>query len=246
MVRKTLAIAAAAGVAASLAGAAQARDQIRIVGSSPVFPFSTAVAEQFGITSAEILSASQERRIAWPRFACMVLGHEIAGLSSKEIGRRLGRDRSSVEHGFRTLPEIVKRHGDIDQAMRVLAPRCRTELADDAACWTLRQRALDLFNELAEGVVAHDEVELIQQVARLAAGPEAAAEPPWGFGPPAPPSADPSGDAAGPPRPLPLFGRMGESDWAATALSTAERLETMNTTHLSQVLAAGGFGGTHA
>ena len=33
------------------AGAAQARDQIRIVGSSTVFPFSTAVAERFGKTT---------------------------------------------------------------------------------------------------------------------------------------------------------------------------------------------------
>ena len=35
----------------ALVGAAEARDQIRIVGSSTVFPFSTAVAEQFGQTS---------------------------------------------------------------------------------------------------------------------------------------------------------------------------------------------------
>jgi phosphate transport system substrate-binding protein len=35
----------------TMAGTAQARDQIRIVGSSTVFPFSTAVAEQFGKTS---------------------------------------------------------------------------------------------------------------------------------------------------------------------------------------------------
>ncbi|MXU66868.1 substrate-binding domain-containing protein [Oceanomicrobium pacificus] len=41
-----------AAVAVTLAaGAAQARDQIRIVGSSTVFPFSTAVAEQFGKTT---------------------------------------------------------------------------------------------------------------------------------------------------------------------------------------------------
>ncbi len=38
-------------VAAVSATAASARDQIRIVGSSTVFPFSTAVAEQFGRTS---------------------------------------------------------------------------------------------------------------------------------------------------------------------------------------------------
>jgi phosphate transport system substrate-binding protein len=42
----------AAAVAVGVVGAAEARDQIRIVGSSTVFPFSTAVAEQFGKTSS--------------------------------------------------------------------------------------------------------------------------------------------------------------------------------------------------
>lgn len=42
---------ASAALAFSFAGAAVARDQIRIVGSSTVFPFSTAVAEQFGRAS---------------------------------------------------------------------------------------------------------------------------------------------------------------------------------------------------
>ena len=45
---KTLTFAAAAAL---IATSASARDQIRIVGSSTVFPFSTAVAEQFGKTS---------------------------------------------------------------------------------------------------------------------------------------------------------------------------------------------------
>lgn len=47
---KTLTIAAAATLA--MVGAAEARDQIRVVGSSTVFPFSTAVAEQFGTTTS--------------------------------------------------------------------------------------------------------------------------------------------------------------------------------------------------
>ena len=46
---RILAVAAAATVA--MAASAQARDQIRIVGSSTVFPFSTTVAEQFGKTT---------------------------------------------------------------------------------------------------------------------------------------------------------------------------------------------------
>src|SRR3546814_2656089 len=49
--KRTLAIAAFASLA-SAASAAEARDQIRIVGSSTVFPFSTVVAEQFGKTGS--------------------------------------------------------------------------------------------------------------------------------------------------------------------------------------------------
>ena len=41
-------VAATAAMAAGLSGQALARDQIRIVGSSTVFPFTTAVAEEFG------------------------------------------------------------------------------------------------------------------------------------------------------------------------------------------------------
>jgi phosphate transport system substrate-binding protein len=48
MKRSTLVL--ALGLAAAVAAPATARDQIRIVGSSTVYPFSTAVAEQFGRT----------------------------------------------------------------------------------------------------------------------------------------------------------------------------------------------------
>jgi len=48
MIKKTFAVVIAT---VALTGVAQARDQIRIVGSSTVYPFATAVAEQFGKTS---------------------------------------------------------------------------------------------------------------------------------------------------------------------------------------------------
>jgi phosphate transport system substrate-binding protein len=50
--KSTLTMAAAAVVALGAANAAVARDNIWIVGSSTVFPFSTAVAEQFGKTTS--------------------------------------------------------------------------------------------------------------------------------------------------------------------------------------------------
>lgn len=49
-IKKTLVVAAFASVVA--AGAAEARDQIRIVGSSTVYPFATSVAETFGKTTS--------------------------------------------------------------------------------------------------------------------------------------------------------------------------------------------------
>lgn len=49
MINKTIALAALATVA--VAGAAEARDQIRVVGSSTVYPFSSTVAENFGQTT---------------------------------------------------------------------------------------------------------------------------------------------------------------------------------------------------
>jgi len=51
MLRKALVTCAVAGVVLVQTGAAEARDQIRIVGSSTVFPFATAVAERFGKTT---------------------------------------------------------------------------------------------------------------------------------------------------------------------------------------------------
>ena len=52
MIKKSLSIAAVAAATIVAAQAAEARDTIRIVGSSTVFPFATAVAENFGKTSS--------------------------------------------------------------------------------------------------------------------------------------------------------------------------------------------------
>ncbi|MFY9622992.1 MAG: PstS family phosphate ABC transporter substrate-binding protein [Rhodoplanes sp.] len=52
MYHSLIAAGAIAATGLALTGAAQARDQIRIVGSSTVYPFTTTVAEQFGKASA--------------------------------------------------------------------------------------------------------------------------------------------------------------------------------------------------
>ena len=52
VIKNKLAVAAVAGLVLAAPAIAEARDQIRIVGSSTVFPFSTAVAENFGRSSS--------------------------------------------------------------------------------------------------------------------------------------------------------------------------------------------------
>ncbi len=52
MFKKIVLSAAIAGAIFAHGHSAQARDQIRIVGSSTVFPFATTVAERFGRTTA--------------------------------------------------------------------------------------------------------------------------------------------------------------------------------------------------
>jgi len=52
VIKTKLAVAALAGLVMAAPAIAEARDQIRIVGSSTVFPFSTAVAETFGRSSS--------------------------------------------------------------------------------------------------------------------------------------------------------------------------------------------------
>ena len=49
--KSTLSLLAATAILASTVNSAQARDQIRIVGSSTVYPFSSSVAEEFGATT---------------------------------------------------------------------------------------------------------------------------------------------------------------------------------------------------
>ncbi len=83
---KTLTLAAA--VTVGVAGAAEARDQIRIVGSSTVFPFSTAVAEQFGKTSS---------------FATPVVESTGSGGGMKLFCTGIGEDHPDVTNASRRI-----------------------------------------------------------------------------------------------------------------------------------------------
>jgi len=83
---KSLTLATAATLA--MIGAAEARDQIRIVGSSTVFPFSTAVAEQFGKSS---------------RFATPIVESTGTGGGMKLFCSGVGEDHPDVTNASRRM-----------------------------------------------------------------------------------------------------------------------------------------------
>jgi hypothetical protein len=63
-------------------------------------------ARETGLVEREIMSRRRYRRIAWPRFAVMLVAHE-GGCSYPRIAQRLGmKDHTSVMHGCRRAVEI--------------------------------------------------------------------------------------------------------------------------------------------
>jgi hypothetical protein len=63
----------------------------------------------FGVTSSDIIGHNRQRDVSLARQACFYLAHERTNLSSKEIGRRMKRDHSTILHGVVTASERMKR-----------------------------------------------------------------------------------------------------------------------------------------
>lgn len=64
-----------------------------------------AVCEAFGLTREQLLSASQEARVAWPRQVAMYLAREHTGQTLPAIGRAFGRGHTTVLRAVRRTAE---------------------------------------------------------------------------------------------------------------------------------------------
>lgn len=73
----------------------------------------SATARQFGVSVDQIKSRIKTNTIVFPRQIAMFLAKDLAGKSLPEIGRRFGRDHSTVLHAVRkirflsTYPEVA-------------------------------------------------------------------------------------------------------------------------------------------
>jgi len=104
----TTRILALAAAAALVAGAATARDQIRIVGSSTVFPFSTAVAEQFGkTTSFNTPVVESTGSGAGLKLFCSGVGAEYPDITNSSRRMKAKEHKLCTDNGVTAFTESV-------------------------------------------------------------------------------------------------------------------------------------------
>jgi phosphate transport system substrate-binding protein len=98
--------AAAVGMAA-FAGAASARDQIRIVGSSTVYPFTTAVAEQFGKSGAGKTPVVESTGTGGGmKLFCAGVGEDHPDLTNASRAMKKGEYEDCQKNGVKDIVEI--------------------------------------------------------------------------------------------------------------------------------------------
>ena len=105
---KTLASALALATAGvMLAGAAQARDQIRIVGSSTVYPFTTTVAEQFGKASGGKTPVVESTGTGGGmKLFCAGVGEAHPDLTNASRRMKKGEFQDCQKNGVKEIVEI--------------------------------------------------------------------------------------------------------------------------------------------
>lgn len=104
---KFIAYTAAAAVGlATFAGAASARDQIRIVGSSTVYPFTTAVAEQFGKTGGKTPVVESTGTGGGFKLFCAGVGPDHPDVSNASRAIKKGEFEDCQKNGVTEIVEL--------------------------------------------------------------------------------------------------------------------------------------------
>ena len=98
---------ALAATGAMVAGQAEARDQIRVVGSSTVYPFTTAVAEQFGRTSGMKTPVVESTGTGGGmKLFCTGAGEGHPDVTNASRRMKKGEFDSCVKNGVKDIVEI--------------------------------------------------------------------------------------------------------------------------------------------
>ena len=141
MIKKTLLLGALASIA--VAGAAQARDQINIVGSSTVYPFATVVAERFGkstdFKTPKIESTGSGGGL---KLFCSGVGVEHPDITNASRRIKMSEVEKCAKAGVTDITEVKLGYDGIVVANSKKSPQAK---------FTLQQLFLGLAKQVPEG-----------------------------------------------------------------------------------------------
>ena len=127
MIGKSLTLALLATVV--VAGAAQARDQIRIVGSSTVYPFSTRVAEELGRTTTFDTPVVESTGTGGGfKLFCDGVGVDTADISNASRAIKKSEVENCAKNGVKEITEVKIGYDGIVLANSKAAPRMNITL----------------------------------------------------------------------------------------------------------------------
>lgn len=128
MLKKTFALAAVATVA--LTGFAEARDQIRIVGSSTVFPFATAVAERFGQTGFKTPVVESTGSGGGMKLFCAGIGERHPDITNASRRMKSSEFKMCQDNGVKGITEVKIGYDGIVMSNAKDAPLFKLSLRD--------------------------------------------------------------------------------------------------------------------
>jgi chromosomal replication initiator protein len=89
------------------------------------------VASHYGISVAELVSASRATRVAWPRHVAIHLARELTSASLPAIGKAFGgRNHATVLHACRRVSERLRTEPDVNSELDELATAVGAERSD--------------------------------------------------------------------------------------------------------------------
>ncbi len=100
-------------------------------GSPTIADITSAVASHYGISVAELVSASRAARIVWPRQVAIHLARRLTSESLPAIGTAFGgRNHATVLHACKRVSERLRAEPDINSELDELAEAVGTQRSD--------------------------------------------------------------------------------------------------------------------
>ena len=139
------------------------------------------VTEHYRLGPLDLISESQSRRSSHPRMIVCWLARDLTTMSATQIGRAIERDRTTVDHGIRTITYKANRDQAFKAELSALRAKCVAALpawkrlptgeAAEKGRFGVTRRAHELVSQLARKVtqaIERDPIRFVVEMGQVA------------------------------------------------------------------------------